>query len=165
MKKIFSLCLAAILLALSLSACGGASYRDDVSVESLSDTVQALIPVEGGYDLSGEDFIKYYFDFDGKHTIDGYAIAASSVSTDINEYGIFHLSDEQYVKEVETLARVYVENQRDFLSTFLNTYNDAEMAKLEAMQVRVYGNYVVYTILSEADTAAVLAAVEEALEG
>jgi hypothetical protein len=56
-----------------------------------------------------------------------------------------------------------VENQRDFLSTFLNTYNEAEMAKLEEMQVRVFGNYVVYTILSANDTAAVMNAIEEKL--
>jgi hypothetical protein len=96
-------------------------------------------------------------------TIDGYAVASSSISTDINEYGIIHLSDPEQVAEIERMAQVYVENQRDFLSTFLNTYNEAEMAKLEEMQVRVFGNYVVYTILSANDTAAVMNAIEEKL--
>ena len=64
---------------------------------------------------------------------------------------------------MEELAQVYLSNQRDFLSTFVNTYNAAEMAKLEEATVRVFGNYVVYTILSEADTQAVMAAVEDML--
>ena len=162
-KHLISLTLA-LLLALSLTACGKTvAYRDDISVDELSATVSALIPTAGGYDMSGEDFLKYYFDFDNRHTIDGYAIAASAASSDVNEYGILHLSDPEQVATVENLAQVYVENQRDFLSTFLNTYNAAEMAKLEQMQVRVFGNYVVYTILSEADTQAVMSAVEEKL--
>ena len=162
-KRILSLALA-LLLTLPLVACGKTvHYRDDVSVDELSATVSALIPVEGGYDLSGEDFLKYYFDFDHRHTIDGYVIASSAASSDVNEYGIIHLSDAEQVAKVDELAQVYVENQRDFLSTFLNTYNAAEMAKLEQMQVRVFGNYVVYTILSEADTQAVMNAIEEKL--
>lgn len=162
-KRILTLALA-LLLALPLAACGKTvAYRDDVSTAELSAAVQSLIPVEGGYDMSGEDFLKYYFDFDHRYTIDGYAIASSSISTDINEYGIIHLSDPEQVAEVERMAQVYVENQRDFLSTFLNTYNEAEMAKLEEMQVRVFGNYVVYTILSANDTAAVMNAIEEKL--
>ena len=162
-KRILTLALA-LLLTLPLAACGKTvAYRDDVSVDELSATVAALIPVEGGYDMSGEDFLKYYFDFDHRHTIDGYAIASSAASSDVNEYGIIHLSDPEQVATVEELAQVYVENQRDFLSTFLNTYNAAEMAKLEEMQVRVFGNYVVYTILSANDTAAVMNAIEEKL--
>lgn len=163
-KRILSLTLACLLIC-ALAACGKTpAYRDDVSVESLSATVSALIPVEGGYDMSGEDFLKYYFDFDGDHTIDGYAIAASSASSDVNEYGILHVNDPEQVSEVEQLANVYLSNQRDFLSTFVNTYNAAEMAKLEAMQVRVFGNYIVYTILSAEDTQAVMNAVESALK-
>ena len=162
-KRILTLALA-LLLTLPLAACGKTvAYRDDVSVDELSAAVAALIPVEGGYDMSGEDFLKFYFDFDHRHTIDGYAIAASAASSDVNEYGIIHLSDPEQVATVEELAQVYVENQRDFLSTFLNTYNAAEMAKLDEMQVRVFGNYVVYTILSANDTAAVMNAIEEKL--
>ena len=163
-RRTFTLILATLLV-FSLVACGGKSaYRDDVSVESLSATVEALIPAEGGYDLSGEDFLKYYFDFDGDHTIDQYVIAASAASSDVNEYGILHVSDPKQVETVAELAEVYLSNQRNFLSTFLNTYNAAEMAKLESMEVRVFGNYIVYTILSVEDTAAVMGAVEKALK-
>ena len=160
-KRILSLALS-LLLILSLAACGGkkVSYRDDVSVDELSAAVSALIPVEGGYDMSGEDFLKYYFDFDHDHTIDGYAIASSAISSDVNEYGILHVNDPAHVETVAELAQVYLSNQRDFLSSFLNTYNAAELAKLEVMQVKVFGNYIVYTILSETDTQAVMEAVE-----
>ena len=162
-KRILSLALA-LLLTVSIVACGKTvHYRDDVSVDDLSATVSALIPVEGGYDMSGEDFLKYYFDFEHDHTIDGYAIASSSASSNVNEYGILHINDAEQVSEVAELAEVYLSNQRDFLSTFLNTYNAEEMAKLEKMQVQVFGNYVVYTILSEADTQAVMNAIKTKL--
>ena len=152
----------AILLTLPLAACGKtAAYRDDVSASALSDTVSAKIPAEGGYDLSGADFLTYYFE--GNTAIDDFVIAASAASSDVNEYGILHVNAIEQVSEVEELAQVYLSNQRDFLSTFVNTYNAAEMAKLEEATVRVFGNYVVYTILSEADTQAVMAAVEDML--
>ena len=78
-KRILTLALA-LLLALPLAACGKTvAYRDDVSTAELSAAVQSLIPVEGGYDMSGEDFLKYYFDFDHRYTIDGYAIASDEM--------------------------------------------------------------------------------------
>ena len=171
-KKLITLALA-ILLTLPLAACGKAeSYRDDVSASALSDTVSAKIPAEGGYDIflpakNGEEdlggaFLSYYFN--GNQAIDDFAIASSTVSSDVNEYGILHVSDIEQVAEVEEMAQVYLSNQRDFLSTFVNTYNAAEMAKLEEATVRVFGNYIVYTILSEADTQAVMAAVEDMLK-
>ena len=168
-QRTLTLLLALTLILLPLTACGGdkTAYRDDMSADSLSDTVLALIPVEGGYDMlegeTGENFLKYYFDFDGRYTIDTYAVAASAASSDVNEYGIIHVNDPKQVAEVEKLAKAYLENQRDFLSTFVNTYNAAEMAKLESAAVRVFGNYVVFTLLSEADTEAVMSAVEQAL--
>lgn len=161
-KRITTLALA-LLLSLSLAACGkGETYRDDVAAKTLSDTVAAKIPVTDGYLYSEADFLTYYFG--GNPAIDDFAIASSAASSDINEYGILHVNDPAQVQEIAKMAEVYLSNQRDFLSTFVNTYNAAEMAKLEAMRVEVYGNYVVYTILSESDTAAVHAAVESALQ-
>lgn len=162
-KRITSFAIA-LILTLSLAACGakGDTYRDDVSVNTLSDTVAAKIPVEGDYIFSDTDFLTYYFN--GNPAIDAFAIASSAESSDVNEYGILHVNDPAQVEEVADMAEAYLSNQRDFLSTFVNTYNAAEMAKLEAMRVEVYGNYVVYTILSEADTATVFAAVEDALK-
>ena len=162
-KRITATVLVLILL-FTLAACGnkGNAYRDDVSVKALSDTVEAKIPVSGGYIFSEADFLTYYFN--GNTAIDAFAIASSAESSDVNEYGILHVNDPAQVQAVAEMAEVYLSNQRDFLSTFVNTYNAAEMAKLEAMRVEVYGNYVVFTILSEADTATVFAAVEDALK-
>lgn len=160
-KKLLTLTIAC-LLTLSLAACGKTvAYKDDVSATAISESVSAKIPVDGGYDFSDADFLTYYFE--GNTAIDDFVIAASSVSSNVNEYGILHVNDIEQVADVEELAQVYLSNQRDFLSTFLNTYNAAEMAKLESMQVRVFGNYVVYTILSEADTQTVMTAIEEIL--
>ena len=49
-KRITSF-LIALILTLSLAACGakGDTYRDDVSVGTLSDAIEAKIPVTGGY--------------------------------------------------------------------------------------------------------------------
>ena len=160
-KKI-AVSLLACLLAFSLSACTKTiAYKDDVSTAAISESITAKIPVDGGYDFSDADFLTYYFE--GNTAIDDFVIAASSASSDVNEYGILHVNDIEQIAEVEKMAQVYLSNQRDFLSTFLNTYNAAEMAKLESMQVRVFGNYVVFTILSEADTATVMSLVETML--
>ena len=160
-KKI-AIALAACLLAFSLSACTKTvAYKDDVSTAAISESITAKIPVDGGYDFSDADFLTYYFE--GNPAIDDFVIAASSASSDVNEFGILHVNDIEQIAEVDKMAQVYLSNQRDFLSTFLNTYNAAEIAKLESMQVRVFGNYVVFTILSEADTETVMSAVESLL--
>ena len=160
-KKI-AVSLLACLLAFSLSACTKTiAYKDDVSTAAISESITAKIPVDGGYDFSDADFLTYYFE--GNTAIDDFVIAASSASSDVNEFGILHVNDIEQIAEVDKMAQVYLSNQRDFLSTFLNTYNAAEMAKLESMQVRVFGNYVVYTILSEADTETVMSLVEAML--
>lgn len=160
-KKI-AVSLLACLLAFSLSACTKTiAYKDDVSTSAISESITAKIPVDGGYDFSDADFLTYYFE--GNTAIDDFVIAASSASSDVNEFGILHVNDIEQIAEVDKMAQVYLSNQRDFLSTFLNTYNAAEMAKLESMQVRVFGNYVVYTILSEADTETVMSLVEAML--
>ena len=160
-KKI-AVSLLACLLAFSLSACTKTiAYKDDVSTAAISESITAKIPVDGGYDFSDADFLTYYFE--GNPAIDDFVIAASSASSDVNEFGILHVNDIEQIAEVDKMAQVYLSNQRDFLSTFLNTYNAAEMAKLESMQVRVFGNYVVFTILSEADTETVMSAVESLL--
>ncbi|MBO7176609.1 MAG: DUF4358 domain-containing protein [Clostridia bacterium] len=160
-KKI-AISLAACLLAFSLCACTKTvAYKDDVSAAAISESITAKIPVDGGYDFSDADFLTYYFE--GNTAIDDFVIAASSASSDVNEYGILHVNDIEKVAEIDELAQVYLSNQRDFLSTFVNTYNAAEMAKLESMQVRVFGNYVVFTILSEADTETVMSLVETML--
>ena len=160
-KKLIALALAC-LLTLPLTACSKTiAYRDDVSTAAISESITAKIPVDGGYDFSDADFLTYYFE--GNTAIDDFVIAASSASSDVNEFGILHVNDIEQIAEVDKMAQVYLSNQRDFLSTFLNTYNAEEMAKLESMQVRVFGNYVVYTILSEADTEMVMSAVESLL--
>ena len=47
------------------------------------------------------------------------------------------------------------------LEVYLDMYDPAEKTKLENAQVTVYGNYVVFTMLSEADTAALKSVIED----
>ena len=50
------------------------------------------------------------------------------------------------------------------LEVYLDMYDPAEKGKLENAQVFVFGNYVIFTMLSESDTAAVKTAAENLLK-
>ena len=108
-KKI-AIALAACLLAFSLSACTKTvAYKDDVSTAAISESITAKIPVDGGYDFSDADFLTYYFE--GNPAIDDFVIAASSASSDVNEFGILHVNDIEQIAEVDKMAQVYLSNQ------------------------------------------------------
>lgn len=146
MKRISALFLFLSILLL-LPSCGERTvYRNDLSCEALALALEAEIPVDHGYLSVGPDHWRYYFD--GTAPGDDRCIRISAVSEDINEIGIFRTTDRPSQKELLRSLQDYLDRLREEKSAFIGSYAPQELPKLKEAQIRCFGDYTVYAILS-----------------
>lgn len=147
MKKI--ICFALILSAtLALIACSRkGEYRNDISCSELLDEAEAQIPVDMGYESLGKDHIKY--NFGNTELDDDHAFRHSVASEDINEIGIFHAPDGEARDELQELTENYLRGLLEEKGAFIASYAPKELEKLENAEVKTFGNYVAYAVLSK----------------
>lgn len=165
MKKLISISLILLSLLLCMSACN-ASYRDDQTAKQVADEMLAAINVAGGCTSVDSDYVSLEFpDADAVNaSVSDWCIYPSTSSITVDELGVFHVKAGENVGAVKTAVEQYVQSMQVKLEVYLDTYDPAEKSKLENAQVFVYGNYVIYTMLSESDTAAVKSAAEALLK-
>ena len=160
--------LLALTLILPLAACDGGKYRDDLTAAQLTDSITAALPAGDGWrqvsnayispSSWGEDYANYLA------KVDEYRILVSENSDmNIDEVGVFLCKTEKDAKAVKGFVENYLAAKTLQLKPLLESYNTAEMPKLNNATVTVLGRYVVYTILSSADTATASSAAEKAL--
>ena len=173
MKSIFRLCICALcaLLLLSATACDSASgnWRDDLTSAALNDTIQAALPAEDGWEGVSDDYIspsawgEDYADYLAlvvDHTI---TVSAES-DMNVDEIGIFRAKNAKDAAKLKKFAESYLQATKLRMAPLLESYNQAELPKLDCADVKVCGSYVLYTILSAEDTAAAQSAFEKALQ-
>ncbi len=149
MKKIFCRSLV-LILSLSLFSCQNKSeLADDIPCSVLADTAKEQIPIDLGYESYGGEHIKYYFE--DTELDDDHALYYSVASEDINEFGIFHAPDTDAAEELYRLTERYLEGLLEEKGAFIGSYAPKELQKLEDAEVRAFGCYVAYAILSEDD--------------
>ncbi|MBE6628971.1 MAG: DUF4358 domain-containing protein [Ruminococcaceae bacterium] len=161
MKKILCFALALMLLALPLTACSK-KYADDVSVKDLSNAVfEALSGELPDYSTAEKGYLDDYMTVPDYVT--EYTIRFSTAGNNLDEFGIFHVTDGN-AEDLETELEDYLEESYEQNKDWYDSYMPEETPKLRDAQVKVFGNYVVYVILSEADCEAAFEAVEKALK-
>lgn len=165
MKKLISISLILFSLVLCMSACN-ASYRDDQTAKQVADTMLAAVSVSGGCTAVDSDYVGLEFpDASAVNaSVSDWCIYPSTSSATVDEFGVFHVKDGENVDAVKSAVEQYVQSMQVKLEVYLNMYDPAEETKLDNAQVFVYGNYVIYTMLSESDTAAVKSAAESLLK-
>ena len=145
MKRLLILLCGSLLL---LSACGAkASYTNTLPCADLADTLEEQIPANLGYETYGADHIQFYFK--NNDLYDDLCLRYTARSEDIGEFGILHATDPKACRELEALCREYLETLREEKSAFIASYAPEELPKLEQAEVRAFGSYVTYAILSE----------------
>ena len=152
---------AALLLALllSLCACSGRGYRDDVSVQKLAEIIDRqlagdeLAEMNSGY-LSGAMHLDTTL-------FSNYVVKLNARGVNIDEYGLFRAPDLNGVDQVKDAAEGYLKLRRD---TWMDAYMPEEKPKLENASVKVYGVYVLYVIAAPETCEAVFRDVEAALK-
>ncbi len=162
-------CALCALILFSAVACDGGSWRDDLTAESLSVTVKSALPANDGWSTVsgeyispsawGEDYADYLA------LVSDYTIVISAESDmNVDEMGIFRVKDAGDAAKLKSFAENYLTAHKLRMAPLLESYNQAELPKLECAEVTVCGSYVLYTILNAEDTAAAHEAFEKALK-
>ncbi len=162
-KKITCILAALVFALTALTSCGGdkTAYKNDVSVGTVCDTIEATVPATEGYNSADSDYLNFYFE-GADALLDGYEIRYAKASTNINEFGVFKVKDGQ-AAALKTLCESYLSLMLDRWVANAD-YIESEYPKMSEAQVKIFGNYVVYTILTKSDQTAVFTAVEGLLK-
>ena len=161
MKTIISLCLTALIL-FSLGSCNRKTilYLDDLDCTTLSDQALGEIDESHSYATADEYFLTDYFAIP-MYVTDS-VIRFASNSSNLNEIGIFHTTDGN-AAEMANLLKAYLMQSYEKNHTWYNSYIPTETPKLRDAEIRIYGNYVVYAILSKDSKNAFFTLVENQL--
>lgn len=159
MKKL--LCLGLLLALLTAGCQHMKDYRDDVSCEAITDAVCDELEDEE-YLPFGEEQIR--FSFENTDRFADYSLVYSVRSENIDEIGIFRGETQEDVDELRRLCEQYVTTLHEEQRAFVASYAPREAAKLDAATVRVFGHYVIYTVLSEDDREESYEKIQELLE-
>ena len=158
--KMTSLLLLLCLL-FSLASCGmkEKEYADDVSTETLSETVQRK--------LTDTDFVRVENDYLEEYiTLPSdardFCICIATDGNNLNEFGIWRVDDDS-TESLRALLRTYLDHSLERNRAFYDSYIPQETAKLRDAEVRVFGDYVVYAILNPTDRKLFFQTVENAL--
>lgn len=157
-KKPFTLLICAILC-LSLSSCGSAKYRNDVSCSELCDTFE---------ELSSTEFSEYdsdYISFILKDTsvCDDCCVIYSDDAANVDEFGIFHAKKNADTEKLYEAVSEYVSEMKEDQRTFIMSYAPEEIPKLDGARIERFGNYIVYSISDKKTSNKAISAIENAL--
>ena len=89
---------------------------------------------------------------------------AEAEDTNINELGTFRVKEQDDVYEVASVVGRFLQGQQERYAGLLAAYQPTEIPKLEAAELKIYGKYVFYSILSADVAATARAACEKALK-
>ena len=147
MKKFF---IFTIIFTLLLCSCSKKSvYRNDISCVYLTDTIKTELNGDGGYAFFEDEQIKLIFE--DISLANEYSVIYSLPSQNIDEFGIFKTDKEGNARKLADKCREYLKVKYEDENAFIASYAPEELPKLKDAEVKVFGNYVAYAILSEND--------------
>ena len=161
MKRIL-LCTLACLLLLSAAACQNVNYRNDVKVGPLAEAATNALSDGVEYRTADEGYLDDYFTT--PDYVLSYTVRFAADTNNLNEIGIYHVEDGK-ANDMAKLLEDYLADQLANNQTWYDSYIPQEVPKLRDAQVKVFGNYAVYVILSKTDRGTALDAIEKALKG
>lgn len=151
---------AALLCALSLlSACGDGRVAD-VSASGIAEAVDAVVNQDGAMDIMDEKYISGAMKMDVSNYED-FTVKINTYGVTVAEYGIFKGKDEKQARDIKASVDNYLQMRLD---SWMDQYTPQEKIKVESAESKQLGNYVIYTILSAEDKAAVFQAFESRLK-
>ncbi|MBR7184631.1 MAG: DUF4358 domain-containing protein [Clostridia bacterium] len=159
-QRISTLVIAVILLSsLLLAGCTKQTFRNDVPLLELQPIIEPLVTHADHLDTLDDDYRR--FNFPGTEDASEVLIRQSVSGTSLDEYGLFRASELLGADEIADICSAYLKQRND---AWLGLYMLEEYPKLRDAEVKIFGEYVLYMILSEEDKAEVISAVEAALK-
>ena len=160
MKKAIVL-LAIFALLFSFGCSKTVKYRNDLSAEEIMKSAPLYERSAETYDMYDKDFLDFFFE--DIPTSDCVVLYSAS-QENIDEFGIFHAADAENTAKISDSVGKYLSEMRDSQRAFIESYAADELPKLDAAEVRIYGNYVAYAILSPEDMSVFFEHVENTLK-
>ena len=147
MKKATSLFMTALIL-FNLGSCHSnlVSYSDAQPCTELSEIALDSFDSPTNYTTANELFLIDYFETPS-YVMDS-IIRFASDSGNLNEIGIFHTTDGNAFHMAD-LLKTYLMQSYEKNRSWYDSYIPTETPKLRDAEIRIYGNYVVYAILSK----------------
>ena len=159
MKRLIILA-SVIFLAAALIGCSQDRYSNSVPCRDILDISKEKAPVEMGYESFDSEYVRAYFDATLFEDCD---IRFSSLSEDINEFGIFRSKDKKDAKKLYRSVSAYLSDIKTDKRAFIESYAPEQLPKLDNAEVRRYGSYVAYAILPDGERAEFFKTVEDVL--
>ncbi|MBR2381387.1 MAG: DUF4358 domain-containing protein [Clostridia bacterium] len=147
---------AALVLVLLLT---GKKYDGTLSAKELYSEIENTITTEGGVNILDDDVILEITDEDLTYLID-YTVVRAKNAKNINEIGIFKVENGK-AKDLKPIIEKYLKEKQESYRAM--DYFPEEVEKIDFATVKVFGNYVVFSFLNEADTEAFYGAIENEL--
>ena len=160
MKKIFTAILAIAMLCTLLASCAQeVQYKDDIQVATLVQVGKKQIALSSNLTNASEEFMMFFLNVDAA-LYSEYAVMTPLGSTSIDEFGIFKANNAEDAAKIETALATYLASRK---STWDTRYDQSQKVKVDNAKTAIYGNYVVYTILSPEEQDAFADAIKEML--
>jgi len=157
MKKLSILLIT--VLVFTLVSCGG-DYIDTVSSLDLANSAIASVSTEGGTRVLDDDVILEFVEDEIPSYLRDYTVIKANNAKNINEIGIFKVEDGK-ANDMKEIVESYVSNLQGQYRNM--QYFPEEVEKIDCATVKVFGNYVVYSFLNEADTEAFYDVIKDTL--
>ncbi len=169
LTKIFTALLLCMTLLFSMTAmlsCGGGDGQNEetrdpnkapATLDSIYAAVSAVVPGAENMTDAQASYLGGFFNGAASEDFASYKIAVQSMSTSIDEIGIFEAKTAEDVKKIEGMID-------DFFAFYMSLWNDDYLAeekpKLENAERVTSGNVVMYVILEDDARAAAITAFE-----
>lgn len=157
---------AAILALLSavfiLSACNKEGYKKEINTQEIASALCEKTPTESAWINEDQYFIEEYVDI--PEYIKESSIYYAQNTNDLDEFGIFWVEDGKENATRMLLTQGYLQKRYAENKTWYDSYMPTETPKLRDAEVRIYGNCVVYAVLSAEQRTAFFAECEKLLK-
>ena len=161
MKRLLC-CLLLLTLLPSIGCRRTQEYRTDVSCRAITDAICDQLGDDEEYAAFGKDHLRFFFE--DTDTYSDQSLVYSVRSENIDEVGVFLAKSEEDVPVLRTLCEQYVTSLREEQRAFIESYAPREAKKLDSAEVRVFGRYVVYTVLDQEEREEAHEKIEELLK-
>lgn len=158
-KRIFAVLLTAVLLALpSCTKDTPPSYRSDKTAVEVYSAVAEVVSTDAPLAAVDTDYVRYRMMLDTS-IMEDYAIYMQNTGSSLDEIGIIKAIGND-TAAVEKAVQDYLTQRNE---EWTGMYLVEEYPKLRDAEYRIFGQYVVYGILSEAEKTALFDAVSASL--
>lgn len=128
------------------TACAKEEYKKDVNPKELASALSQKTPTESEWIIEDHGFIEEYVEI--PDYVKESQIYYAQNTNDLDEFGVFLVEDGKEKATRLLLLQGYLEKRYTENQEWYNSYMPAETPKLRDAEVRIYGNCVVYAILS-----------------